>query len=77
LKGPATNLSPEPKNGIKIAKKINGISMRARLKSKVKGIFAMAATINTHMKYPINACQFVIGVETATRIKAIAATTLR
>jgi hypothetical protein len=43
----------------------------------VKGIFAIAATAKTQMKYPMKACQFVIGVETATRIKAIAAITLR
>jgi len=77
LNGPATNLSPEPKKGIKIAKKMNGISINARLNKSVKGIFAIAATAKTQMKYPINACQFVIGVETATRIKAIAAITLR
>ena len=62
-------VSPLPKKGIKMAKKIKGISISALLKSKGMGIFAVIATSTTKRKNATKACQFAIGVEITTMMK--------
>ena len=60
---------PFPKNGIRIAKKINGISISARLKRVKIETFAAIVEARTRAKKAINAGHTVIGVETTTKIK--------
>jgi len=72
-----SNFSPVPKKGIKIAKKIKGISISARLKSSGRGILLAYAVATSKRKKAINAGQRVIGVETETEIKASTARIFR
>jgi hypothetical protein len=65
-----SNVSPVPKKGIKIAKKINGISIKARLNRRRIGIRLTAAAATKRRKKARNAGHRVIGVDTDTEIKA-------
>ena len=53
-----------------MAKKINGISIKARLKRSRIGILLITAVKINRLKKAINAGQRVIGVATETEIKA-------